>query len=106
MVLVDCGSICAGLEHAAGRKPDKTLGKPDPGMLTGILKKYHLGSHQVAVAGDRVYTDIAMAHDAGVMGVLVLSGETTQASAPRSRPKPHIIARSLEEFGQILKEAY
>ena len=29
-VLVDCGSICACLEHATGRRPDITLGKPDP----------------------------------------------------------------------------
>ena len=31
-VLVDCGSICACLEHATGRRPDITLGKPDPNM--------------------------------------------------------------------------
>ena len=34
-VLVDCGSICAAIEHATGRRPDVTLGKPDPNMLSG-----------------------------------------------------------------------
>ena len=36
-VLVDCGSICACIGHATGRRPDITLGKPDPNMLSGIL---------------------------------------------------------------------
>ena len=29
-VLVDCGSICACIEHATGRRPDITLGNPIP----------------------------------------------------------------------------
>ena len=33
-VLVDCGSICSAIEHATGRRPDITLGKPDPNMLS------------------------------------------------------------------------
>ncbi|HEX2101106.1 MAG TPA: HAD-IIA family hydrolase, partial [Candidatus Synoicihabitans sp.] len=32
-VLVDCGSICAAIEQATGRRPDIVLGKPDPQML-------------------------------------------------------------------------
>jgi NagD protein len=31
-LLVDCGSICKCIEHATGRTPDITLGKPDPNM--------------------------------------------------------------------------
>lgn len=38
-VLVDCGSICCCLEGATGRKPDVTLGKPDPNMLLNIIKR-------------------------------------------------------------------
>jgi len=41
-VLVDCGSICACIEHATGRRPDITLGKPDPNMLSGILSRHGL----------------------------------------------------------------
>ena len=39
-VLVDCGSLCACIEHATGRRPDITLGKPDPNMLTGIMQRH------------------------------------------------------------------
>src|SRR5690606_25634479 len=75
-VLVDCGAICAALESATGRKPTAVLGKPDPAMLRGILHKYNLRADELAMVGDRLYTDVAMAHRAGAFGVLVLTGET------------------------------
>ena len=84
-VLVDCGSICACLEHATGRRPDITLGKPDPNMLSGILSRHGLQPYEIAMVGDRIYTDVQMAHNAGAMGVLVLSGETTLAAPYHGR---------------------
>lgn len=104
-VLVDCGSICACLEHATGRKPDITLGKPDPNMLSGILARHGLEPHQIAMVGDRIYTDVQMAHNAGAMGVLVLSGETTLDVADRADPQPHITADSIEVLGELIREA-
>ena len=41
-ILVDCGSICKCIEYATGRKPDVTLGKPDPNMLQGIIRRHGL----------------------------------------------------------------
>lgn len=76
-ILVDCGSLCKCIEHATGRVPDAIVGKPDPRMLDGILHKWGLKPEEVAMVGDRIYTDTAMAHNAGAFGVLVLSGETT-----------------------------
>ena len=105
VVLVDCGSICKCLEHATGRCPDITLGKPDPNMLSGIVQKYGLKPDEIAMVGDRIYTDVAMAHNAGAMGVLVLSGETTLDVATAADPQPDITALNIEEFGKILLEA-
>ncbi|MBR6346207.1 MAG: HAD-IIA family hydrolase [Bacteroidales bacterium] len=76
-VLVDCGSIQKCIEEATGRRPDIVLGKPDPTMLQDIMLKHGLSPDEVAMVGDRVYTDIAMARNAGAAGILVLSGETT-----------------------------
>ena len=112
-VLVDCGSICKCIEHATGRKPDITLGKPDPNMLKGILDRHGLAPDQVAMVGDRIYTDTAMAHNAGAFGVLVLSGETTLQTAEavaedaRTNPAPEffppdLICRDIEELGQLI----
>ena len=80
-VLVDCGSLCACIEHATRRRPDITLGKPDPNMLTGIMQRHGLAPDEIVMTGDRIYTDTAMAHNAGAVGVLVLSGETTLETA-------------------------
>lgn len=113
-VLVDCGSICKCIEHATGRRPDVTLGKPDPNMITGILNRHGLAPDEIAMTGDRIYTDIAMAHNAGAFGVLVLSGETTLETAlavkadaenkkdPEFFP-PDLIVRDIEELGKILQ---
>ena len=102
VVLVDCGSICKCIEHATGRQPDITLGKPDPNMLSGIMSKHGLKADQIAMVGDRIYTDVAMARNAGALGVLVLSGETTLETAMSSSPQPDISALNIEEFGNLL----
>lgn len=104
-VLVDCGSICRCLEAATGRKPDVTLGKPDPNMLSGICQRMSLKPSQIAMVGDRIYTDIAMAHNAGAFGVLVLSGETTLEAAKQAPRQPSLICRDIEELGELLAQS-
>lgn len=105
-VLVDCGSICAAIEHATGRRPDITLGKPDPNMLTGILTRHGLRPDEIAMVGDRIYTDIEMAHNAGATGVLVLSGETTLSTAETATRQPHLIAEHIGVLGRLIREAH
>lgn len=104
-VLVDCGSICKCLEHATSRQPDITLGKPDPTMLTGVRQRYGLQPHQIAMVGDRIYTDIEMAHNAGAFGVLVLSGETTDEVAAAAAKQPHLTVANIGELGELLENS-
>ncbi|MGQ9651889.1 MAG: HAD-IIA family hydrolase, partial [Phycisphaerae bacterium] len=66
-VLVDCGSVCACLTEATGVKPLAVPGKPDPAMLIGILARHSLRPSELAMVGDRLYTDMVMAHRAGVL---------------------------------------
>jgi NagD protein len=104
-VLIDCGSICAMLEKATGRAPDIVLGKPDPTMLSGILDRHGLRPSQIAMVGDRIYTDMLMAHRADAFGVLVLTGEATARDAEQANPRPHLVVPSLAELGALLAEA-
>jgi len=104
-VLVDCGAICAALKEATGRGPDMTLGKPDPCMIRGILHRHALRPGQLAMVGDRLYTDVAMARRAGAFGVLVLTGETTAEQAAKHSPAPDLIVSGLDELGERLREA-
>ncbi len=104
-VLVDCGSLQACIEAACGRKADVVIGKPNPGMLNGIMHKYGLAPEEIAMCGDRIYTDVKTALNAGGMGVLVLSGETTLEVAMQSDTKPDVTALNVEEFGKLLVKA-
>lgn len=115
-VLVDCGSMCKCIEYATGRQPDVCVGKPDPNMLRGVFERYGYQPDEVAMVGDRIYTDTATAHNAGAFGVLVLSGETTLevaekvAEDARTNPAPEffppdLIARDVKELGELLIES-
>jgi len=104
-VLVDCGSICAALREATGRAPAAVLGKPDPAMLRGILHKHGLKPDQLAMVGDRLYTDVAMARRAGALGVLVLTGEATSEEAARHSPPPDLVVADIAELGEKLRAA-
>jgi NagD protein len=105
-VMVDCGAICAALESATGRKPSAVLGKPDPAMIRGILHHHGLEPRNLAMVGDRLYTDMAMAHRAGAFGVLVLTGESDAEAAANHSPAPDLVVADLAEFGQQLHRAH
>jgi len=101
-VLVDCGAICKMLAHATGREPDAVLGKPNPRMLSGIMHRHGLRPPQLAVVGDRLYTDMMMARAAGALGILVLTGETTREEAENADPRPSYILENVGELGRLL----
>ena len=119
-ILVDCGSLQKCIEHATGRRPDIVLGKPDPTMLDGIRLRHGLQPEEILMAGDRIYTDTAMAHNAAAVGCLVLSGETTlqtaldvaadqkACEARGETPEfyaPDFIVRDIAELGDLLIES-
>ena len=104
-VLVDCGSLCRAIEHATGRCPDVVIGKPNPGMLQVIRERYGLRPEEIAMCGDRIYTDVQTALNAGSLGVLVLSGETTLETALASDPQPPVTVRDIGVFRELLLRA-
>ncbi len=103
-ILVDCGSLQKCIEAATGRKPDKVMGKPDPTMLDGIRDRNGLRPDEIAMVGDRIYTDIEMGRRAGAVSVLVLSGETTLETALEVGTAD-FICRDLEELGNMILES-
>jgi len=104
-ILVDCGSLCACLEAATGRKPDLFIGKPNPDILLGVLGKRNLKPEEGCMVGDRLYTDVKTALNVGACGVLVLSGESTMDTVRQSSDVPTFICRDIEEFGNLLEQA-
>ena len=95
----DCGSICAAIKNATGREP-VVIGKPSPLMPQLAMEKLGIAKEQTCVVGDRIYTDIKSGLNAGVTGILVLSGETTLEILEQSPEKPHLV---LTDAGEILR---
>jgi HAD superfamily hydrolase (TIGR01450 family) len=105
-VLVDCGSVCAALTEATGKMPDAVLGKPDPRMLREVLQRHELRPENLAMVGDRLYTDMVMAQRAGAFGVLVLTGEATAAEAASHKPSLDLVVQDIARFGDLLKDSH
>ena len=103
-VLPDCGSICALLTAATGRKP-LYIGKPDRRMVDVISEQTGVPNGKIACVGDRLYTDVAVGVNAGAVSVLVLSGETTEDMLSRSEIRPDYVFPSVKELGDQLKAA-
>ena len=94
----DCGSVCIGIKNATGREPI-VIGKPSPLMPQLAMEKLGIAKEETCVVGDRIYTDVKSGLNAGIPGILVLSGETTREILEASEDKPHLV---LENAGQIL----
>ena len=94
----DCGSICMMLENATGRKP-YYIGKPSPDIVEECRRESGCSRQETLLVGDRIYTDMLCAQNAGVDGLLVLSGEAAREDVQVSMVEiPYI----MENVGHLL----
>jgi haloacid dehalogenase superfamily, subfamily IA, variant 1 with third motif having Dx(3-4)D or Dx(3-4)E len=100
-VLVDCGAICACLTAATGKKP-MVFGKPNPSILHELADRLQLQREAMLMVGDRIYTDMKMAQDAGVPSALVLSGETGVEQVSGLMHKPDFVVDDVGHLGEML----
>ncbi|MDQ6773919.1 MAG: HAD-IIA family hydrolase [Candidatus Dormibacteraeota bacterium] len=86
----DAAAVIAAIQACTGAKLEVNTGKPDPIMVHAALEGLDVEPAACAMVGDRMSTDIRMALDAGMVSVLVLTGETTahdlEGLAPRDSP--------------------
>ena len=101
-VLPDCGSICALLTAASGVEPEY-IGKPNRNMIDVISEMTGIPNDKICAVGDRLYTDIAVAQNAGSVSVLVLSGETTQEMLESAERKPDYVFADVAQLHEYLK---
>jgi len=95
----DIGGMMRLLETTNGMKPSHVFGKPSPTLLAPVLERF--APEEIAVVGDRLYTDKAMADNAGVDFVCVLSGETTLDDLARYKGAPPAVV--VETFDRVAK---
>lgn len=94
----DMGAIMAFIEASTGRKADVILGKPHRGIVDEALRRTGFQLHEMAMVGDRLYTDVATGVNHGMTGILVLSGEATMDDVAVSDVHPHLIFGRLADM--------
>ncbi len=72
----DIGAMIAFVHASTGREPDLVVGKPNRMIIDAVARKLGLQIPEMAMVGDRLYTDIALGKTSGITTCLVLSGET------------------------------
>ena len=91
----DIGAIMAFIEASTGRRPDLIVGKPHTGIVEAVLRRTGLKANELAMVGDRLYTDIETGLRSGMLSILVMSGETTEEMLAESRTTPDL------KFGRL-----
>ena len=99
----DCGSVSEMLTRATGRRPD-FVGKPGPLMATAAMKLAGASPEETVLVGDRIYTDIACGVNAGIDTVLVMCGETDEATLRASDILPTYVMADVSELLDRLQE--
>ena len=92
-----CGSMAKLIEASTGRFPE-FFGKPSKYTLDYIIKETGCKPEEIAIVGDRLYTDIAVADGSEVTSILVLSGESSREDVEKSDIKPDYIVKDLSEI--------
>lgn len=97
----DCGSMAKLVEASTGRYPE-FFGKPSRHTLDYMVRETGCRPEEIAIVGDRLYTDIAVADGSDVTSILVLSGESSVEDVRKSDVKPDLIVKDLSELKRHL----
>lgn len=93
----DCGSICTMLENATGRQP-MFMGKPHTTLYKYIRSRCSVSRETTAIVGDRLYTDIAFAVNAGLTGICTLTGESDRTAIEKFSHQPDVVVDSVADL--------
>jgi NagD protein len=90
------GAVAAAITHVSGVRPTVT-GKPASEVMTVAAELTGLAPDRMAVVGDDLRLEIAMARGTGATGILVLTGTSTaeEAAALPAGEGPHLVVADL-----------
>lgn len=72
----DSGAICAAISLSTGAEP-RFFGKPNAETAEMLCRSSGLDKSEIAMVGDRLYTDITLGKKNGLLSILIMTGETT-----------------------------
>lgn len=99
----DTGAIIELIYSSTGKRP-YIIGKPNKEVINSICKKYNVDKSNMAIVGDRLYTDIKTGENSDISSVLVLSGETAIEQYNESEVKADFIYDSVKEINEDLNK--
>jgi NagD protein len=98
--LPDCAAMLAAVQACTGAVAEAVVGKPSAHMAAAVLDRLGMPAARAAMVGDRLSTDMVMARNAGMVGVLVLTGATSPAdlAAAEVSALPDYVIQQLPEL--------
>ncbi|MCF8002370.1 MAG: HAD-IIA family hydrolase [Halanaerobiales bacterium] len=97
----DCGSIIKLLEASTGKTP-LVVGKPNRIMIDYISKQFAVNRDKIAIVGDRISTDIKMAKNSNIIGILVLSGVTKLKDIKGNEIRPDFVFDGINQIRETI----
>lgn len=96
-IIPACRALVSPIELATG-KSAYFVGKPNPLMMRTGLRLLGVHSHEAAMIGDRMDTDIVAGIETGLTAVLVLSGVTSREEVGNYAYRPHFILNGVGDI--------
>ena len=99
---VDIGPFIMMFEYLTKKKAT-VIGKPNRLLLDLASSQMNIRADEIAMVGDRLYTDMRMAWENGIPSILVLTGETTLDDLKDSDIKPTYV---LDSVADIIRKVF
>lgn len=94
----DAAAIIAAYTASTDREVEAIVGKPSAFMAEAILDLVGVDAARCAMVGDRLETDVLMGLNAGMSGILTLTGATSADDLALSDVRPTFIIDGLGEL--------
>ena len=98
VLLPDVGAFLDLFKATTGVDAAHICGKPNPDKILHKIHDLGLDPARCAMVGDRLYTDMEMAIQAGCVPVLVLSGEATKDDLLNSGKSVSVVTDSVDDL--------
>jgi phosphoglycolate/pyridoxal phosphate phosphatase family enzyme len=98
--LPDCAAMLAAVQACTGATAEAVVGKPSRYMAAAMLDRLGVAAGRAVMVGDRLSTDMLMARNAGMAGVLVLTGATSRSdlAAAEAAVLPDYVIQTLPQL--------
>jgi HAD superfamily hydrolase (TIGR01457 family) len=94
---IDIGPFIRMLESMTNVKAT-VIGKPNTLMVKMAAETMNVPLENMVMIGDRIYTDIKMASDAGIRSIMVLTGEAREKDLDGIETRPTLVVDSVDNI--------